>query len=116
MSKQNKSTVTAEVTTATLSNATLLEQIMAETRLVPSQEGYQVARQGVAAFIAEILRSHDPDQLLLIGPPSIMLTILAMTPFFQFTSLVDALGTRSQIKESCMVGISPLAEIILAYF
>lgn len=64
MSKQNNSTVTAEVTTATLSNATLLEQIMAETKLVPSQEGYQIARQGAAAVIAEILESHDPDQLI----------------------------------------------------
>ncbi|UXH38263.1 type VI secretion system contractile sheath large subunit [Pseudomonas promysalinigenes] len=64
MPKQNNSTVTAEITTATLSNATLLDQIMAETKLVPSQEGYQVARQGVSAFIAEILKSHDPDQLI----------------------------------------------------
>ena len=64
MPKQNSTSVTVETTTETLSNATLLDQIMAETRLVPTQEGYQVARQGVSAFIAEILKSHDPDQLI----------------------------------------------------
>ncbi|ENY76324.1 hypothetical protein C206_17754 [Pseudomonas putida TRO1] len=57
-------TVTVETQAETLSNATLLDQIMAETKLVPTQEGYQVARQGVSAFIAEILKSHDPDQLI----------------------------------------------------
>ena len=57
-------TVTVETQAETLSNATLLDQIMAETKLVPTQEGYQVARQGVSAFIAEILKNHDPDQLI----------------------------------------------------
>ncbi len=56
--------VTVDATVETLSNATLLDQIMAETKLVPAQEGYQVARQGVSAFIAEILKSNDPDQLI----------------------------------------------------
>ncbi|SMF47566.1 type VI secretion protein, EvpB/VC_A0108 family [Pseudomonas sp. LAIL14HWK12:I11] len=64
MPKQNSTTVAVETVTETLSNATLLDQIMAETKLVPTQEGYQVARQGVSAFIAEILKSHDPDQLI----------------------------------------------------
>ena len=64
MPKQNSTTVAVEATTEPLSNATLLDQIMAETKLAPTQEGYQVARQGVSAFIAEILKSHDPDQLI----------------------------------------------------
>lgn len=41
---------------------TLLDQIMAETMLQPSQEGYLVARQGVAAFISEILKSNQHEQ------------------------------------------------------
>ncbi|AVF56055.1 type VI secretion system contractile sheath large subunit [Pseudomonas fulva] len=64
MPKSNTTTLTAELTTDTLSNATLLDQIMAETKLVPAQEGYQVARQGVSAFISEILKTPDPDQLI----------------------------------------------------
>ena len=58
------STLTGDVTTHTLGNATLLDQIMANTMLAPSQEGYQVARQGVAAFITEILKNNDSDQLI----------------------------------------------------
>jgi hypothetical protein len=33
----------------------LIEQIMAETRLKPSDEGYETAKRGVGAFIAELL-------------------------------------------------------------
>lgn len=64
MPKPNTTTVTTDATIDTLGNGTLLDQIMAETKLVPTQEGYQVARQGVSAFIAEILKSNDPDQLI----------------------------------------------------
>jgi len=64
MPKLTNSTVTVETTGETLNNATLLDQIMAQTKLLPSQEGYQVARQGVSAFIAEILKIPDPEQLI----------------------------------------------------
>lgn len=37
----------------------LLDQIMAKTNLEPQGEGYAMARQGVAAFIAEILEDDD---------------------------------------------------------
>jgi len=40
----------------------LLAQIMAQTRLEPSQDGYAVAERGVAAFIAEMLKSDDREQ------------------------------------------------------
>ena len=42
-----------EVTTEELS---LLDTILAETRMKPSDEGYDVARRGVAAFIGELLK------------------------------------------------------------
>ncbi|MGH8486228.1 MAG: type VI secretion system contractile sheath domain-containing protein, partial [Pseudomonas sp.] len=64
MPSKNSTTLTADVTTDTPGNTLLLDQIMAETMLVPNQEGYQVAKQGVAAFIAQILKSHEPDQLI----------------------------------------------------
>ncbi|MEW5624080.1 type VI secretion system contractile sheath large subunit [Pseudomonas putida] len=64
MPKPSSTAITTDATADTLSNATLLDQIMAETKLVPAQEGYQIARQGVSAFIAEILKSNDPDQLI----------------------------------------------------
>ncbi|MDH4556044.1 type VI secretion system contractile sheath large subunit [Pseudomonas sp. BN417] len=40
----------------------LLAQIMAQTRLEPSQEGYAIAERGVAVFISEILKSSDRKQ------------------------------------------------------
>ncbi|MDD2021776.1 type VI secretion system contractile sheath large subunit [Pseudomonas putida] len=64
MPKPSSTAITTDATADTLSNATLLDQIMAETKLVPAQDGYQIARQGVSAFITEILKSNDPDQLI----------------------------------------------------
>lgn len=37
----------------------LLDQIMAQTKMEPTQEGYSIARKGVAEFIAEMLKSGD---------------------------------------------------------
>ncbi|WP_145187448.1 type VI secretion system contractile sheath large subunit [Pseudomonas sp. URMO17WK12:I11] len=64
MPQRTSTTVAVETTGEILSNVTLLDQIMAQTKLAPAQEGYQVARQGVSAFITEILKSNDPDQLI----------------------------------------------------
>ena len=44
--------------------ASLLEEILAETRLKPSDEGYEVARKGVQAFIQEMLApSHAQERV-----------------------------------------------------
>ncbi|SAK75969.1 EvpB family type VI secretion protein [Caballeronia pedi] len=40
----------------------LLDQIMAQTRIEPNHEGYAVAERGVAAFIAEMLKSGEQEQ------------------------------------------------------
>lgn len=39
MPKPSSTAITTEATADTLSNASLLDQIMAETKLVPAQEG-----------------------------------------------------------------------------
>ncbi|PYB76156.1 type VI secretion system contractile sheath large subunit [Pseudomonas soli] len=64
MSTPTSTTNTADATTKTIGNAALLDQIMVETMLVPSQEGYQIARQGVAAFLSEMLKSDEPEPLI----------------------------------------------------
>lgn len=46
----------------TVDQPALLDQLLANTLMRPSQEGYAVARQGVAAFVAEILQSGDHQQ------------------------------------------------------
>ena len=40
----------------------LLDQIMAKSNLQPQDEGYDVARKGVQAFIAEVLASSDASE------------------------------------------------------
>jgi type VI secretion system protein ImpC len=47
---------------AVLEANSLLDQIMEETRLRPGEEGYDIARKGVEAFIGDLLKSSDPDQ------------------------------------------------------
>ena len=42
---------------AEVSEASLIDQIMEETRIKPSDEGYDTARKGVAAFISDMLGS-----------------------------------------------------------
>lgn len=42
--------------------SSLLDQIMAKTSLEPKDEGYSIARQGVAAFIADILEQNDQEE------------------------------------------------------
>ncbi|MDU7559101.1 MAG: type VI secretion system contractile sheath large subunit [Pseudomonas sp.] len=39
-----------------------VDQLLANTMMTPAQEGYAVARQGVAAFISEILQSGHHEQ------------------------------------------------------
>lgn len=42
--------------------ASLLDQIMSETKLRPSDEGYDIAKKGVEAFIAELLEPKKKDE------------------------------------------------------
>jgi type VI secretion system protein ImpC len=39
----------------TLESASLLDEILAETKMTPGDEGYEVAKRGVQAFIAELV-------------------------------------------------------------
>ncbi len=40
----------------------LLDEIMAQTRIQPGADGYDIARQGVTAFIASLLQSSTPAE------------------------------------------------------
>lgn len=40
----------------------LLDEIMAQTRMAPSDEGYDVAKKGVAAFIENLIGSDQPQE------------------------------------------------------
>ncbi|MFH3479460.1 MULTISPECIES: type VI secretion system contractile sheath large subunit [unclassified Xanthobacter] len=45
-----------------LEEASMLDQILLETKLRPTDEGYDVARRGVAAFISELLKPAHGDE------------------------------------------------------
>lgn len=55
-----ESTVAPVLTTN--AQPSLLDQLLANTMMRPSQEGYATAKQGVAAFITEIIMSGDHQQ------------------------------------------------------
>jgi type VI secretion system protein ImpC len=95
----------------------LLDQLMAETLLQPGQEGYQVARKGVQAFVGKILQRDDPvllvnkqmvDQMIAEVDRALgrqMDSILHQAPFQQLESawrglklLVDRTDFRENIK------------------
>lgn len=44
------------------SGISLLDEIMAQTRMAPQDDGYDVAKKGVAAFIDNILSTTDKDE------------------------------------------------------
>lgn len=46
------------------SQVSLLDEIMAHTNMLPENEGYDIARQGVSAFIANLLDSGNSDELI----------------------------------------------------
>ena len=43
-------------------DGSLLDQIVAQTRIRPKDDGYEVAKRGVGAFIAELLRPENRDE------------------------------------------------------
>lgn len=42
--------------------SSLLDEIMAQTRIAPSEEGYDLAKKGVAAFIENLIGSHQTEE------------------------------------------------------
>ena len=46
----------------TVVHGSLLDQVMANSRMAPADEGYDVARKGVATFIANLLKSDEKGQ------------------------------------------------------
>src|SRR5262245_64090414 len=45
----------ASAASQTLEGSSLIEEILAETKMTPGDEGYEIAKRGVQAFIAELV-------------------------------------------------------------
>lgn len=52
---------TAATATTEAAEVSLLDQILQETRITPADDGYDVAKRGVAAFVAELLKPNRKD-------------------------------------------------------
>ena len=48
--------------TSSLEQSSLLDEIMSHTRIASDSEGYDVAKQGVAAFISNILSTDNQEE------------------------------------------------------
>ncbi|MFV0456981.1 MAG: type VI secretion system contractile sheath large subunit [Pseudomonas sp.] len=55
-------TTAAAVETGNLADAGILERIIAETRLTPDDEAYDIAKRGVSAFIEELLKPQNENE------------------------------------------------------
>lgn len=58
----NNPQIQSEGATLVQTEDSILDQILGETKLQPSDEGYDVARRGVAAFIAELMQPSRKDE------------------------------------------------------
>lgn len=55
-------TTAAAVETGNLAEAGILDRIIAETRLTPDDEAYDIAKRGVSAFIEELLKPQNENE------------------------------------------------------
>jgi type VI secretion system protein ImpC len=55
MAEENQATPAGAAAATTTTSASLLDEILNETRMAPSDDGYDVAKKGVHAFIVELL-------------------------------------------------------------
>jgi len=55
-------TTAAAVQTGNLAEAGILDRIIAETRLTPNDEAYDIAKRGVSAFIEELLKPQNENE------------------------------------------------------
>ncbi|WP_301361899.1 type VI secretion system contractile sheath large subunit [Stutzerimonas nitrititolerans] len=55
-------TTAAAVETSNLAEAGILDRIIAETRLTPDDEAYDIAKRGVSAFIEELLKPQNENE------------------------------------------------------
>ena len=51
-----------DTATSEAAGESLLEQVMRETRISPNDEWYAPARDGMAAFFAELVRTAEPGE------------------------------------------------------
>ena len=112
--------LSAPLAEAAAKSTSLLDEIMAQTRIQPESDGYDVARQGIAAFVTNILQTgnhQDPvnklavDRMIAELDSKIskqMNNILHAEPFQQVESFwrsMKLLVDRTDFKENIKINI-----------
>jgi type VI secretion system protein ImpC len=100
-------TVTPELE-AEAAGPSLLDQILEETRIKPSDEGYDTARRGVQAFLAELLAPARKGAKVQIGLVNEMITEIDR----KLSEQVDAIVHHSDFQklESAWTGLKFLVD------
>ncbi|MCF7352654.1 type VI secretion system contractile sheath large subunit [Vibrio sp. CK2-1] len=56
------STVEKVLDNTTLERSSLLDEVMAQTRITPNEEGYDIAKKGIAAFIENLVSANRTEE------------------------------------------------------
>lgn len=56
------STVEKVLENTTLERSSLLDEVMAQTRITPNEEGYDIAKKGIAAFIENLVSANRTEE------------------------------------------------------
>ncbi|MGV3002232.1 type VI secretion system contractile sheath large subunit [Vibrio sp. E150_018] len=56
------STVEKVLNNTTLERSSLLDEVMAQTRITPNEEGYDIAKKGIAAFIENLVSANRTEE------------------------------------------------------
>ena len=92
----------------TTTETPLLDQIMEQTRMRPADDGYDVARQGVSAFIAELLKPGRDDEKLNAGAVDLMIADIDRRLSAQVDAVLHA--AAFQEMESAWRGLKYLVD------
>ncbi|MGO1077493.1 type VI secretion system contractile sheath large subunit [Inquilinus sp. CA228] len=66
----------------------LLDQVLAETKLTPSDEGYEDARRGVAAFLAELVKPANAGERIHTGAVDRLIVAIDQTMSAQLNEIL----------------------------
>lgn len=74
----------------TTESASLLDQVLAETRLTPTDEGYDAARRGVAAFLSELVKPAHAGERIQSAAVDNMIAMIDQTMSRQLNAIMHA--------------------------
>lgn len=77
---------------ATTETASLLDQVLAETKLTPQDEGYEEARKGIAAFLSELVKPAHAGERIQGAAVDRMIGMIDQTMSTQLNEIIHSDG------------------------